>query len=197
MVMDKFENKGMCQMFNMPHASVIEAKSSLSVFFLFPLFGQKKKAMLDLSKPIISNSHTLITLRGSKTSGLVSHILKLNVLLSLKKHMVLPYSTCLNSLKTQNPRHYPLNVVELKVEMVCIHEKRLRKCLSKLKGIEKVEVDTNCQKVVVTGYTHKNKILKAVRRGGLKADFWSAQNELLNAYVSANYSFRFNAFNFF
>ncbi|XP_017428586.1 heavy metal-associated isoprenylated plant protein 45 isoform X1 [Vigna angularis] len=89
-------------------------------------------------------------------------------------------------------------VVELKVEMVCIHEKRLRKCLSKLKGIEKVEVDTNCQKVVVTGYTHKNKILKAIRRGGLKADFWSAQNELLNAYVSANYTnLRFNPFSFF
>lgn len=65
-------------------------------------------------------------------------------------------------------------------------------------GIEKVEVDTNCQKVVVTGYANKNKILKAVRRGGLKADFWSAQNELLNAYVSAKYaSFRFNPFSFF
>ncbi|CAK8578034.1 unnamed protein product [Lathyrus sativus] len=91
-----------------------------------------------------------------------------------------------------------MEIVELKVEMVCIHEKRLRKCLSKLKGIEKVEVDTNCQKVVVTGYTHKNKILKAVRRGGLKADFWSPQNDLLNAYVSANYAkFRFNPFSFF
>ncbi|XP_057751035.1 heavy metal-associated isoprenylated plant protein 45-like [Arachis stenosperma] len=91
-----------------------------------------------------------------------------------------------------------MEIVELKVEMVCVHEKRLRKCLSKLKGIEKVEVDANCQKVVVTGYIHKNKILKAVRRGGLKADFWSAQNELLNAYVSATYtSFRFNPFNLF
>ncbi|KDP36747.1 hypothetical protein JCGZ_08038 [Jatropha curcas] len=89
--------------------------------------------------------------------------------------------------------------VELKVEMVGIHEKRLRKSLSKLKGIEKVEVDANSQKVVVTGYAHRNKILKAVRRGGLKADFWSAQNELLNAYTSsATYgSLRFNNFNFF
>ncbi|KAF2310260.1 hypothetical protein GH714_007448 [Hevea brasiliensis] len=89
--------------------------------------------------------------------------------------------------------------VELKVEMVGIHEKRLRKSLSKLKGIEKVEVDANSQKVVVTGYAHRNKILKAVRRGGLKADFWSAQNELLNAYAcSASYgSLRFNNFNFF
>ncbi|RDX65233.1 Heavy metal-associated isoprenylated plant protein 28, partial [Mucuna pruriens] len=125
------------------------------------------KAKLDLSKPIISNSHVLIALSRSKASYLEPHILK-------------------------------LNIVELKVEMVGIHEKRLRKCLSKLKGIEKVEVDGNSQKVVVTGYAHKNKILKAVRKAGLKADFWSAQNELLNAYVSASYAnLRFNNFSIF
>ncbi|CAL5416310.1 unnamed protein product [Camellia sinensis] len=94
-----------------------------------------------------------------------------------------------------------METVELKVEMVGIHEKRLRKCLSKLKGIEKVEVDANSQKVVVTGYAHRNKILKAVRRGGLKADFWSPQNELLQAYATASTatygSLRFNNFNFF
>ncbi|XP_059637035.1 heavy metal-associated isoprenylated plant protein 28-like [Cornus florida] len=92
-----------------------------------------------------------------------------------------------------------METVELKVEMVGIHEKRLRKCLSKLKGIEKVEVDASSQKVVVTGYAHKNKILKAVRRGGMKADFWSAQNELLNAYAGASSyaSLRFNNFSFF
>lgn len=66
-------------------------------------------------------------------------------------------------------------------------------------GIEKVEVDGNSQKVVVTGYAHRNKILKAVRRGGLKADFWSTQNELLNVYATATYAgnLRFNNFNFF
>ena len=69
-------------------------------------------------------------------------------------------------------------------------------------GIEKVEVDANSQKVVVTGYANRNKILKAVKRGGLKVDFWSAQNELLTAYASASYAtyggFRFNTnFNFF
>ncbi|KAJ6930867.1 hypothetical protein NC652_014399 [Populus alba x Populus x berolinensis] len=51
-----------------------------------------------------------------------------------------------------------METVELKVEMVGIHEKRLRKCLSKLKGIEKVEVDVSSQKVMVTGYVHRNKI---------------------------------------
>ncbi|KAJ6931748.1 hypothetical protein NC652_015051 [Populus alba x Populus x berolinensis] len=78
-----------------------------------------------------------------------------------------------------------METVELKVEMVGIHEKRLRKCLSKLKGIEKVEVDVSSQKVMVTGYVHRNKILKAIRRGGLKADFWSTQDELLSVYASA------------
>eukprot|EP00258_Populus_trichocarpa_P004732 XP_002306997.3 uncharacterized protein LOC7494725 [Populus trichocarpa] len=91
-----------------------------------------------------------------------------------------------------------METVELKVEMVGIHEKRLRKCLSKLKGIEKVEVDVSSQKVMVTGYVHRNKILKAIRRGGLKADFWSTQDELLSVYASASYgSLRFNNFNFF
>lgn len=67
-----------------------------------------------------------------------------------------------------------------------------------LTGIEKVEVDGNCQKVVVTGNAHRNKILKAVRRAGLKADFWSAQNDLLNAYASSSFqNMGFNNFNFF
>ncbi|XP_010537231.1 PREDICTED: heavy metal-associated isoprenylated plant protein 21-like [Tarenaya hassleriana] len=92
-----------------------------------------------------------------------------------------------------------METVELKVEMVCIHEKRLRKSLSKLKGIEKVEVDADSQKVMVTSYIHRNKILRAVRRSGLKAEFWSPHNELLSAYVTPTYhsAFRFTPFNFF
>ncbi|KAM3304394.1 heavy metal-associated isoprenylated plant protein 44 [Capsicum chacoense] len=92
-----------------------------------------------------------------------------------------------------------METVELKVEMVGIHEKRLRKCLSKLKGIEKVEVEGKSEKVVVRGYAHRNRILKAIRRSGLKADFWSPQNELLQAYAAAaasSSSFKFN-FSFF
>ncbi|KAM0942904.1 putative heavy metal-associated domain, HMA, heavy metal-associated domain superfamily [Dioscorea sansibarensis] len=89
----------------------------------------------------------------------------------------------------------PIKSVELKVEMVAIHEKRLRKCLSKIRGIEKVEVEASIQKVVVTGYAHKSKILKALRRVGLRAEFWSAQNEILHAYASG--SFRINNFSFF
>ncbi|KAI4317055.1 hypothetical protein L6164_024966 [Bauhinia variegata] len=95
--------------------------------------------------------------------------------------------------------------VELKVEMVGIHEKRVRKCLSKLKGIEKVEVDSKRDKVVVTVnknvHVHQqqhNKIVKAVRRVGLKADFWSPHHDLLHAYAttSAPFSFAFHSFHF-
>lgn len=67
---------------------------------------------------------------------------------------------------------------------------------SQFTGIEKVEVDAYSQKVVVTGYAHKNRMLKAIRRGGLKADFWSPQNELLTVYASAT-TLRFNNLNFF
>ncbi|CAA7407250.1 unnamed protein product [Spirodela intermedia] len=99
-----------------------------------------------------------------------------------------------------------METVELKVEMVAIHEKRVRRCLSKIKGIEKVEVEGTTQKVVVTGCAHRNKILKSLRRSGLKAELWSAHNEiLLNAYAAGGYGgsgggssgFGINHFSFF
>ncbi|KAL4202463.1 hypothetical protein AMTRI_Chr02g221240 [Amborella trichopoda] len=93
-----------------------------------------------------------------------------------------------------------METVELKVEMAGINcERRIRKCLSKIKGIERVEVELSTQKVTVMGYAHRNKILKALRRGGLKADFWCTQNEiLLNTYAGGSYgSMRPNTFTFF
>ncbi|CAA6670199.1 unnamed protein product [Spirodela intermedia] len=93
-----------------------------------------------------------------------------------------------------------METVELKVEMVAIHEKRVRR------WIEKVEVEGTTQKVVVTGCAHRNKILKSLRRSGLKAELWSAHNEiLLNAYAAGGYGgggggssgFGINHFSFF
>lgn len=96
------------QMFSMLHAFVIKAKISDFLFHSLGMYklGQKEKRMLDLSKPIISNSHTLITLLRWKASGLGSHILKLNLLVSQKKHLVLPCcsTTSSNNQQTQNPR---------------------------------------------------------------------------------------------
>ncbi|GLJ22568.1 hypothetical protein SUGI_0424800 [Cryptomeria japonica] len=82
-----------------------------------------------------------------------------------------------------------MQTVELKVEMVGYNcEQKIKRSIAKLKGIEKVEVDVNYGKVVVTGSAHPNKVLKAVRRGGLKADFWSSRSEaLLSTYAAGSY----------
>ncbi|XP_066350678.1 heavy metal-associated isoprenylated plant protein 44-like [Miscanthus floridulus] len=85
---------------------------------------------------------------------------------------------------------------ELKVEMVALHEKRVRKCLSKVKGIERVEVEASLQKVVVTGCVNRSKILKALRRVGLRAEPWSPHNELLSAYAATTLMFN-NSYAFF
>ncbi|CAL9039457.1 unnamed protein product [Musa acuminata subsp. burmannicoides] len=85
--------------------------------------------------------------------------------------------------------------IELKVDMVALHEKRLRKCLSKVKGIERVEVEASIEKVVITGYANRNKVVKALRRVGLRAEFWSAHNEILSTYATG--SVMFNTYSFF
>jgi hypothetical protein len=49
--------------------------------------------------------------------------------------------------------------------------------------------------VVVTGYANRNKILKALRRVGLRVELWSPRNELLSAYAAG--SFAFSNYGFF
>lgn len=39
-------------------------------------------------------------------------------------------------------------------------------------GIDSVEVDLPMEKVTVVGYVERNKVLKAVRRAGKRAEFW-------------------------
>lgn len=63
-------------------------------------------------------------------------------------------------------------------------------------GVERVEVEGSIQKVVVTGYANRNKILKALRRVGLRAELWSPRNELLLTTYAAG-SFAFNNYAFF
>lgn len=41
-----------------------------------------------------------------------------------------------------------------------------------LAGVDSVDIDMDKQKVTVTGYVDQNKVLKAVRRTGRKAEFW-------------------------
>ncbi|XP_072958030.1 heavy metal-associated isoprenylated plant protein 45-like isoform X1 [Typha angustifolia] len=66
-----------------------------------------------------------------------------------------------------------ISTVELSVHMDCEGcERRVRKAISKLDGVDTVDIDMDKQKVTVTGYVDDRKVLKAVRRTGRKAEFW-------------------------
>lgn len=51
-------------------------------------------------------------------------------------------------------------------------ETKIRKALGRMKGVDEVEVDMARQKVIVTGWADRNKILRTVRKTGRVAVFW-------------------------
>ncbi|XP_048321824.1 heavy metal-associated isoprenylated plant protein 45 isoform X1 [Ziziphus jujuba] len=66
-----------------------------------------------------------------------------------------------------------MSIVELAVHMDCEGcEKRIRRAVSKIDGVDSLEIDMDKQKVTVTGYVDQRKVLKVVRRTGRKAEFW-------------------------
>ncbi|KAI7992493.1 Heavy metal-associated isoprenylated plant protein 45 [Camellia lanceoleosa] len=66
-----------------------------------------------------------------------------------------------------------MSIVELLVHMDCDGcEKRVRKAISKLDGVDSLDIDMDKQKVTVTGYVDQRRVLKVVRRTGRKAEFW-------------------------
>ncbi|KAF8364757.1 hypothetical protein HHK36_011609 [Tetracentron sinense] len=66
-----------------------------------------------------------------------------------------------------------LSIVELLVHMDCEGcERRIRKAISKLDGVDSLDIDMDNQKVTVTGYVDQRRVLKVVRRTGRKAEFW-------------------------
>ncbi|XP_077221425.1 heavy metal-associated isoprenylated plant protein 45-like [Tasmannia lanceolata] len=65
------------------------------------------------------------------------------------------------------------SIVELGVHMDCEGcERRIRKAISKIDGVDTVEIDMDTQKVTVTGYVEQREVLKVVRSTGRKAEFW-------------------------
>lgn len=50
--------------------------------------------------------------------------------------------------------------------------RRIQRAISKLEGVDKLDIDMENQKVTVTGYVDQRKVLKVVRRTGRKAEFW-------------------------
>ncbi|KAB2604085.1 copper transport protein ATX1 [Pyrus ussuriensis x Pyrus communis] len=66
-----------------------------------------------------------------------------------------------------------MSIVELLVHMDCEGcEKRIRKAISKMEGVDSLEINMDTQKVTVTGYVDQRKVLKVVRRTGRRAEFW-------------------------
>ncbi|KAJ7972008.1 Heavy metal-associated isoprenylated plant protein [Quillaja saponaria] len=66
-----------------------------------------------------------------------------------------------------------LSIVELLVHMDCEGcQKRIQRAISKLDGVDSMEIDMDKQKVTVTGYVDKRKVLKVVRRTGRRAEYW-------------------------
>ncbi|PKA51649.1 Heavy metal-associated isoprenylated plant protein 26 [Apostasia shenzhenica] len=64
-------------------------------------------------------------------------------------------------------------IVNLCVHMDCEGcQKKIKKALMKLDGVDDVEIDMVRQKVTVTGYVDQKKVLRAVRRTGRTAVIW-------------------------
>ncbi|WVZ57481.1 hypothetical protein U9M48_007861 [Paspalum notatum var. saurae] len=70
-------------------------------------------------------------------------------------------------------RPVSLQTVELKVRMCCEGcERTVRQALQNLRGVDSVEVNVAMEKVRVTGYVDRARVLQEVRRSGKKAEFW-------------------------
>ncbi|KAG8374500.1 hypothetical protein BUALT_Bualt10G0001300 [Buddleja alternifolia] len=102
-----------------------------------------------------------------------------------------------NATKTSNTnyRNMPkkgrplsLQTVELKVRMCCTGcERVVKEAIRKLRGIDSIDVELEMEKVTVIGYVDRNKVLKAVRRAGKRAEFWPYPNPPLYFTSSNNY----------
>ncbi|XP_021898112.1 heavy metal-associated isoprenylated plant protein 28 [Carica papaya] len=61
----------------------------------------------------------------------------------------------------------------MRVHMDCPGcENKVKTALQNLKGVDSVEIDMGLQKVTVTGWAEKKKVLKTVRKTGRRAELW-------------------------
>lgn len=51
-------------------------------------------------------------------------------------------------------------------------ERKIKKALKKLPGVDDVDIDMRLQKVTVMGWADQNRVLKTVRKTGKKAELW-------------------------
>lgn len=83
-----------------------------------------------------------------------------------------------------------MTIVEMRVHMDCSGcEKKITKALSKVDGVDNIDVDMNMQKVTVTGWADQKKVLKTVRKTGRKAELWPfPYNPEYHAYYTQYYA---------
>jgi len=85
-------------------------------------------------------------------------------------------------------RPLSLQTVELKVRMCCSGcERVVKHALTRLRGVDSVEVEVEMEKVTVTGYVDRHRVLKEVRRAGKKAEFWPNPDLPLHFTSAKNY----------
>ncbi|XP_031094130.1 heavy metal-associated isoprenylated plant protein 30-like [Ipomoea triloba] len=85
-------------------------------------------------------------------------------------------------------RPLSLQTVELKVRMCCTGcERVVKDAIQKLRGVDSIHVELELEKVTVLGYVERNKVLKAVRRAGKRAEFWPYPNPPLYFTTSDHY----------
>ncbi|KAI4371760.1 hypothetical protein MLD38_010074 [Melastoma candidum] len=66
-----------------------------------------------------------------------------------------------------------MGIVEMQVHMDCTGcENKIRKALQRVEGVDDVDIDMAMQKVTVTGWTDRDRVLQTVRKTGRRAEFW-------------------------
>ncbi|KAJ4729665.1 Heavy metal-associated isoprenylated plant protein [Melia azedarach] len=64
-------------------------------------------------------------------------------------------------------------ITEMRVHMDCAGcESKVKSALQKVKGVDDIDIDMGMQKVTVTGWADRKKVLKAVRKTGRRAELW-------------------------
>ncbi|KAL7600654.1 heavy metal-associated isoprenylated plant protein 23 [Lactuca sativa] len=82
-------------------------------------------------------------------------------------------SDLMSSGHKQKKKKQQLQTVDLKVRMDCDGcELKVKKALSSLSGVKKVEINRKQQKVTVSGYVEANKVLKKAKSTGKKSEIW-------------------------
>ncbi|GAV81349.1 HMA domain-containing protein [Cephalotus follicularis] len=66
-----------------------------------------------------------------------------------------------------------MTIVEMRVHMDCAGcERKIKRALQKLKGVDNIDLDMDMQKVTVMGWADQKKVLKTVRKTGRRAELW-------------------------